>query len=98
MRSSDTDEAIGRMRRAIERLETAIDRRHRQDLRRADADEEFALMQDDRARLAVELDGALAENQALTAANAAALQKVGDAAGAVEAILRRANAVESSEG
>ena len=58
MGSSDLDEAIGRMREAIDRLETAIDMRRRHDARRADSDEEFTIMQDDRARLAVELDGA----------------------------------------
>ena len=65
----------GRMRAAIDLLEAAIERRRRHDARRADADEEFAVMQDDRARLAVELDGAPAGNRALSAANAAAAER-----------------------
>jgi hypothetical protein len=89
MGSSDLDEAIGRMREAIDRLETAIDIRRRHDARRADADEEFTIMQDDRARLAVELDGALAENRALGAANAAVASVIARAAATIEDLLGR---------
>lgn len=84
------DEALGRMRAALDRLETAVERRQRVDARRADADEEFALMQDDRSRLAVELDGALAGNRALAAANAAAAEKLAHASATIEAMLQRA--------
>jgi len=90
MGASPLDEAIGRMRLAIERLETAIDIRRRHDARRADADEEFSLMQDDRARLAVELDGALAENRALSAAGVAATAALARAAATIEDLLVRA--------
>lgn len=95
----DTREpSLERLRAALEMLEAAVERRTRLDARRADADEEFALMQDDRARLAVELDGALDENRALAAAQSAALEKVTRAGAAVEAILRRAAAAERSGG
>lgn len=81
------DEAIGRMRVALDRLEATVDKRRRHEARRADADEEFTLMQDDRARLAVELDGALAENRALTAASAAAAKAVALAAAKIEGLI-----------
>jgi hypothetical protein len=90
MGASPLDEAIGRMRMAIDRLETAIDIRRRHDARRADADEEFSLMQDDRARLAVELDGALADNRALAAANGAATAALARATATIEDLLARA--------
>ena len=42
-------------------------RRARRDAKRGDSDEELALMQDDRDRLAVELDSALSRNRVLDA-------------------------------
>jgi len=83
------DEALGRMRTALERLETAVEKRLRLEARRGDADEELNLMQDDRARLAVELDGALADTRALVAANAAAGKALVRAAVAIESVLAR---------
>ena len=82
--------ALSRLALALERLEAAVDRRLRHDERRADADEEFALMQDDRARLAVELDGALSEHRALLAANTAAGERLARACTTIEDLLRRA--------
>jgi hypothetical protein len=45
-------------------------------------------MQDDRSRLAVELDGALGQNRALAAANAAAAEILARASTQIEDILR----------
>ena len=90
MGAPQLDEAISRMRAAMDRLETAIDIRRRQDSRRADADDEFSLMQDDRARLAVELDGALAENHSLAAAHATASGALARAAATIEDLLAHA--------
>ena len=59
--SDPFEPSLRRMRAAIDLLEAALERRARRDASRRDADEELALMQDDRARLAVELDGALIE-------------------------------------
>ena len=47
-------------------------------------------MQDDRARLAVELDGALDRNRGLSAANNEAAQRLARAGAAIRAILERA--------
>lgn len=87
MGADPLEPSLERMRAALDLLEAAIERRLRHDARRADADEEFALMQDDRSRLAVELDGALAGNRALAAANAAAAERIARASAAIENML-----------
>jgi Domain of unknown function (DUF4164) len=86
------DEALTRTQTALARLEAAVEKRLRQEARRADAEQEFHLMQDDRARLAVELDGALADSRALSTANAAASKALARAAAAIETVLIRAEA------
>ena len=83
------DEALGRMRAALDRLEAAVEKKLRLEAKRGDADVELNLMQDDRARLAVELDGALADTRALVAANAAAGKALARAAEAIEGVLAR---------
>ena len=84
--------AVERLRVALDRLEAAVERRARRDQLRADADAEFAMMQDDRARLAVELDAALDAQRALAEANAAAMERISRAAGTIERLLGRENA------
>ena len=84
------EEAIGRVQAALGRLETALEKRLRQDAQRTDAEQEFHIMQDDRARLAVELDGALADGRALAQANAVAGKALERAADAIQSVLRRA--------
>ena len=82
--------SLRRMRAAIDMLEAAVERRARLDARRGDADEEFALMQDDRARLALELDEALGRNRTLEAANAEAAKRLAQASAALEELIERA--------
>ena len=89
MGSAPLDEALGRMRAALDRLDAAVEKRMRHEAKRSDSDEELNLMQDDRARLAVELDGALADTRALVAANAAAGKALARAAEAIESVLAR---------
>ena len=86
--------SLKRMRAAIDLLEAALERRARLDAKRGDADEELALMQDDRARLAVELDGALGRNHALEAANAEAAKRLAQASATLEKLIE--HAIESS--
>jgi hypothetical protein len=81
--------SLKRMRTALDMLEAAVERHLQRDASRADADEELALMQDDRARLAVDLDGALNGNRALLAANLAAAERVERACATIEDMLRR---------
>jgi Domain of unknown function (DUF4164) len=87
MGADPLEPSLERMRAALDLLEAAVERRVRFDARRVDADEELALMQDDRSRLAVELDGALGQNRALSAANAAAAEILARASAAIEDIL-----------
>ena len=88
MGADPLEPSLERMRAALDLLEAAVERRVRFDARRADADEELALMQDDRSRLAVELDGALGQNRALAAASAAAAEILARASAGIEDILR----------
>jgi uncharacterized protein DUF4164 len=81
--------SLKRLRAALDLLEAALERRARQDGARGDAREELALMQDDRARLAVELDGALDRNRGLLAANIEAAKRVERASATVKTILER---------
>ncbi|MFN3891623.1 MAG: DUF4164 domain-containing protein [Beijerinckiaceae bacterium] len=64
------DAALKRLADALESLEAADERRAASERVRSDLEEELGVMQDDRSRLAAELDGALASNRALTLANA----------------------------
>ena len=82
--------SLRRMRAAIDLLEAALERRARRDASRGDADEELALMQDDRARLAVELDGALDRGRALEAANAEAAKRLARASAALDELIESA--------
>ena len=64
--------SLKRLASAVEALEWATDLRMRHDASRATTQEQFALMQDDRSRLAVELDAAVDRSRALESANAVA--------------------------
>ncbi|MGD0723219.1 MAG: DUF4164 domain-containing protein [Roseiarcus sp.] len=88
--------SLKRLRAAIDLLEGAVERRLRVEGAQADAQEELALMQDDRARLAVELDGALDLNRGLLAANVEAARRLGRAGAAIRAVLERANGPDSA--
>jgi Domain of unknown function (DUF4164) len=81
--------SLKRLASAVEALEWATDLRMRHDEARASTQEEFALMQDDRSRLAVELDAAVDRSRALEAANAEAARRLARAAQAVERVLGR---------
>jgi hypothetical protein len=86
--------SLKRLRAAIDLLEGAIERRLRQEEAQGDAMEELALMQDDRARLAVELDSALETNRGLLAANEEAARRLAQAGAAIRAVLQRATGGE----
>lgn len=90
MSAEPLDPALARLRAALALMEAAIERRRLYDATRADAHEELALMQDDRARLAVELDGALKHNRALLSASAEAGKRFDQAEAAIRAVLANA--------
>ncbi len=83
------EQSLRRLAAAVDSLERAAERRMRHDEARADATEEYALMQDDRSRLAVELDAALDRSRALEAANMEAGARLTRAARAIGAIIER---------
>jgi hypothetical protein len=68
--------ALKRLAIAIDQLEAVQSRRARALAAHADVEEELAVMQDDRSRLAVELDAAVARNKALMTANDEVAQRL----------------------
>jgi Domain of unknown function (DUF4164) len=83
------EKSLKRLALATDALELAADRRMRHDDARATEQEEYALMQDDRSRLAVELDAAADRSQKLESANSEAAKRLAHAAQAIERILGR---------
>ena len=81
--------SLKRLAAAVEALEWATDMRMRHDEARASTQEEFSLMQDDRSRLAVELDAAVDRSRALESANTEAAKRLAHAAQTVERVLGR---------
>ena len=81
--------SLKRVASAVDALEWAAEVRTRHDEARATTQEEFALMQDDRSRLAVELDAAVDRSRALESANSEASKRLAHAAQAIERVLGR---------
>lgn len=79
--------AFERLETAVAGLERAAARRLELEQRRGDLETELSLMQDDRARLAVELDGALARLERLEAAADDVSRRVERAMGAVRTVV-----------
>jgi chromosome segregation ATPase len=89
--SDRLETALKRLSAALDQIEAAAERRALADAARADLETELAVMQDDRARLAVELDGASARARALDHATTEASKRleranatIRDVLGAVE--------------
>ena len=92
--SLTVDDALKRLENALGLLEASVSRRLELERRRGDLETELQIMQDDRARLAVELDGALTRlNRAEAAAEDVGV-RVKRAIGAIESVLGRAEPVE----
>lgn len=79
--------ALARLQASVGHLEALAGRRAEADGARADAAEAFRLLQEDRSRLAVELDGALHRGRALLEANDAVSVRLDQAAATVRAVL-----------
>ncbi|MGC2223288.1 MAG: DUF4164 family protein, partial [Methylocella sp.] len=73
-----------------DRLDAASDRRAKADALRAHLEDELAVLQDDRSRLAVELDGAIARAKSLELANDEVARKLNDASAEIRGILAEA--------
>ncbi|WP_395667029.1 DUF4164 family protein [Methylocella sp.] len=89
------DDALGRLSAALERLAAASARRLKADGRRGDLEEELAVLQDDRSRLAVELDAALARAASVEAAAEDVVRKVKSAGAAIREIVAAADAQDA---
>jgi hypothetical protein len=81
------DEAVKRLENALGLLEASVARRLDVEKRRGDLETELQIMQDDRARLAVELDGALTRLHRVEAAADNVGERVRRAIGAIEDVL-----------
>jgi predicted nucleic acid-binding Zn-ribbon protein len=84
------DNALARLDGALGQLEAAARRRVDAERGRANLETELALMQDDRARLAAELDGAMARLGHVEAAAADVDQRLERAMTVVGAVIARA--------
>jgi hypothetical protein len=91
------DEAMKRLEDAVGLLEASVSRRLDLERRRGDLETELQIMQDDRARLAVELDGALARLHRYEAAVDDIGQRVRFAIGTIEDVLAHAEEAEPGE-
>jgi len=86
------DQALQRLAAALDRLELAATARLDSEHGLEPLETELAVMRDDRSRLAVELDGALARNASLERTTREVSERVARAIGGVEAVLRAAPA------
>jgi hypothetical protein len=84
------DDALQRLESALGLLEASVSRRLEAERRRGDLETELQIMQDDRARLAVELDGALTRLTRAEAATDDVGHRVKLAIGAIRDVLARA--------
>jgi hypothetical protein len=98
MAAPTLDEAMKRLEVALGLLEASISRRLDADTRRGGLETELQLMQDDRALLAVELDGALTRLHRFEAATDDVSRRVRQAIGAVETVLAQAGQLVTEEG
>jgi len=87
------DDAVKRLDAALGLLEAAVTRRLEAERRRGDLETELQIMQDDRARLAVELDGTLARLHRVEAAASDVGRRVERAASVIRDVLGHANGV-----
>jgi chromosome segregation ATPase len=79
--------ALRRLAAALDRLEAACERRAKADAERGNLEEELAVLQDDRSRLAVELDGAIARSKSLELANEDIGRRLNHASGEIRSVL-----------
>jgi hypothetical protein len=88
--------ALKRLAAALDQLEAVAERRVKADALRAHLEEQLAVMQGDRSRLAAELEGAVARSSALESANEEVARKLTSASAAVRAVLTAVDASEAS--
>ena len=84
--------ALKRLAAALDQLEAAEERRAQSVVERGDLVEELAVMQDDRSRLAVELDGAVARSNSLELSNLEVARRLRRASATIASVLTRPDA------
>jgi hypothetical protein len=89
------DAALRRLAAALDKLEAAGERRAKADAARGNLEEELAVLQDDRSRLAVELDGAIARAKSLEVANEEVGRRLHRASAEIRAVLTEVAAREA---
>ena len=90
------DDAMQRLTASLSILETAVSRRLDAERSRADLETELQIMQDDRSRLAVELESASARLGQVEDAADHVGQRVDRAIGSIREVLGRAGAAPAS--
>jgi hypothetical protein len=95
-RGDAIEAALERLSRALDLLEQAAEARSEADSRRAERDEAVSVLEDDRSRLAVELDGALARNRSLEHAADEVSRRLEAAHATVQSLLSIAEAAEAA--
>lgn len=96
--TSPLDDAMKRLDVALGLLEASVSRRLDADRRRGSLETELQLMQDDRSRLAEELDGALTRLHRFEAATDDVSRRVRQAIGTVQSVLAEAGQLAVEEG
>jgi predicted nucleic acid-binding Zn-ribbon protein len=81
------EKALRTLTAALDRLDAARERCAKADSLRANLEEELAVMQDDRLKLAVELDGASARTRALESANDEVKRRLAHVSAEIRAVL-----------
>lgn len=89
------DAALKRLSAALDQLEATAARTARTTAERRDLADTLAVMQDDRGRLATELDAALTRSQALEHATEEVAHRLGHAGGVLRQFLDEADAAET---
>ncbi|MGO8738770.1 DUF4164 family protein [Rhodoblastus sp.] len=89
------DAARRRLRAAFGALDAAISRRAERASELADRLAEYSALQDDRSRLAIELDAAARRARTLESANVEAARRIERAAAAVRAVLAADSSAET---
>ncbi len=97
MSAEKIDAALARLKTALDQLERTVAEKLEDDLSSAELEEELAIMQDDRARLALELDDALARVNGLEKARDEVLRRLDRAGAGVAAALQAAVAQSREE-
>ncbi|PPD43915.1 MAG: hypothetical protein CTY15_08740 [Methylocystis sp.] len=91
--SEKLDAALARLAGALGQLELTVALKLEDDLSSAELEEELAIMQDDRGRLALDLDAALARVSGLEKARDEVLRRLDSAGAGVAAALGSASAL-----